>query len=84
MTLREALTTLTISGKIAVLKEIDSAIISLIRGARSATISASGVSKSYTKEGLKELRELRRELKLEIAVAMNGGRSYRLEGMRVL
>ena len=58
----------------ALLSALDKAILEIVGGAASASISSGGGSKSYTRADLGTLRIMRRETKQELAGYNAGGR----------
>lgn len=56
------------------LKAVNQAILDLIEGAASATVSSASGSKSYTRADLGQLKELRRVLRQELNAYRNNGR----------
>jgi len=63
------------------ISDVNNAIDLLSRGAQSATISASGVSKSYTKANLGQLVAWRNKLMAELSILKNDGRMHRITGV---
>lgn len=55
-------------------KEADAAVRAILNGAQSATVSAGGGSKSWTRASLSELRKERSDLAAQIARIDRGGR----------
>jgi hypothetical protein len=65
------------------LNEVNAAIRELVGGAASATVTSGGATKSYTRAELSSLRELRRDLRLEIQSYNSNGRpGFTLTGVR--
>lgn len=58
----------------ALLTALDKAILEIVSGAVSASVSSGGGSKSYTRADLATLRTMRRETKQELAGYNAGGR----------
>lgn len=56
------------------LKAVNQAILDLIEGAASATVSSASGSKSYTRADLGQLRIMRKELRQELRAYTNRGR----------
>lgn len=57
------------------LKAVNQAILELIEGAASASVSSSSGSKSYTRADLVALKSLRRDLRQELRAYANKGRA---------
>jgi len=67
----------------ALLTALDKAILEIVGGAVSASVSSGGGSKSYTRADLGTLRTMRRETKQELAGYNAGGRRrIRVTGVR--
>ena len=65
----------------ALLKAVNQAILEIVSGAVSATISTGGGAQSYTRADLSTLRQMRKELQIE-AAAYAGRRRITMTGAR--
>ena len=70
-----------IAGYTKRIEDISSAMDLIANGAQSASITVNGVSKSYTRANLGELRRLRAQLLAELG-RIRRGRSFTVTGVR--